>query len=414
MVTRGGRLHWEEDRDFDLDHHVVATALPPPGDETAARRLFGEFLSRPLDPSRPLWQLHVIDKFQGGSALLARIHHALGDGVAMMLVLLSLCDVEPESPPADGPVAATPSPLSDLFGNTAERFAAFRRFADEVMPDTMRLVLHPVEVLRRTSRVLIAGASTGALGRLLAYPPDSRTPFKGPLVLEKRAAWSRPLALDDVKTVGRALGGTVNDVLLSAVAGALRRYLARDEAPREDLVVRAAMPVNLRPLEHMSALGNRFGVVFLGIPIGIGDPLRRTAELKRRADALKRSAEPVVVYRILDAMGRVPLAVQRLVVRIFGAKATAVMTNVPGPRKTLYFAGRPMEDIFFWVPQSGHLGLGISIMTYRGRVRLAFGTDAGLVPDPSLLVEGFHDEWTAMAEIARGRASVRQTDSPPK
>jgi diacylglycerol O-acyltransferase / wax synthase len=160
------------------------------------------------------------------------------------------------------------------------------------------------------------------------------------------------------------------------------------------------MPVNLRPLEKMSDLGNQFGLIFLSLPVGILDPARRLAELRRRATALKRSTEPVVVYGILRAMGLSPHAIQKLVVRIFATKATAVMTNIPGPRQTVYLAGTPIRDIFFWVPQSGRVGLGVSICSYAGHVRLGVGTDAGLVPDPEEIVKGFHEELAELKRLA--------------
>jgi diacylglycerol O-acyltransferase / wax synthase len=152
------------------------------------------------------------------------------------------------------------------------------------------------------------------------------------------------------------------------------------------------MPVNLRPLERMAELGNQFGLIFLSLPIGAGDAVSRLRELRRRAQALKRSVEPIVVYAILRLLGVVPYAIQKLVVKIFAAKTTVVMTNVPGPREVLYLAGQPIEEIFFWVPQSGRVSLGVSIFSYAGNVRLGVGTDAGLVPDPEVIIQGFHEE----------------------
>ncbi len=398
VVEDGGRLWWEEDPDLDVARHVVATPLPAPGDEAAAQRLFGEFMAEPLDHAHPLWMIHVVDGFEGGTALFARLHHAVGDGVGLMLVLLSLCDLDADGSAHDSHAAGR---LADLFGGPAESMLAFRQLMDDVMPDTMRLLLTPVEALRRTNPLVKAAGIVWGLLKLVGYLPDPKTSLKGPLVRAKRAAWTRPLPLDEVKDVARGLGCTINDVLGATASGGLRRYLAREGALSESLVVRAAVPINLRPLEKMSELGNRFGLAFLGLPIGIADPRRRLAELKRRADRAKRSAEPLCVLGLLHAMGIVPPFLHRLVVRIFGAKATLVMTNVPGPRRTLYLAGRALLDMFFWVPESGHLGLGISIISYRGRVRLGFNSDAGLIPDPGALIDGFYAEWEAMRALAR-------------
>ncbi len=406
VVRRGLRYYWEDDPEFDIARHVVETALPAPGDEATAQRLFGALMAEPLDPARPLWRFHVIPDYAGGSALFARLHHAVGDGVGLLLVLLSLLDLEPEvTDPVTGERHA--NPFEDLFAHPDASLAAFRRIADDVMPEAMRLLLTPVEALRRTNKVLTGVAAAAGLVRLLLYRPDPQRPLKGPLVPEKRAVWTRPLPLDEVKAVGRALGATINDVLLAAVGGGLRRYLAgRGVPPRDGQVIRATMPVNLRSLERMRELGNQFGLAFLGIPIGIEDPLRRLADLKRRADKVKRGVEPLVVYGLLHVAGMVPAPVERLMLRIFGSKATAVMTNVPGPRRTVYFAGRPVEDLLFWVPQAARLGLGISILSYRGRVRLGFAADGGIVPDAGPLLDAFHAEWDALRELAARRPAA--------
>ena len=432
VAGRGDHPRWEDDPAFDLDRHVLAASLPAPGDDGALAAVVGELMSTPLASDRPLWEFRLLQPYRGGCALLARIHHAIGDGVALMLVLLSLTDLQPSGPPTirptpDDPMppdapetpagpepvagletpassepAAEPgtNPFTELFCLPLHDIARIRALADEISPELMRLLHAPVEALRR-SRLLTGIGGVGAFGRLVGRPPDPSTPFKGPLGVPKAVAWSEPLALSEVKEVGRALGGSVNDVLIAATTGALRRYVARQAEPPRRLDIRAAMPVNLRPLARMSQLGNHFGLVFLSLPLGIADPLARLAELRRRSAALRRSAEAAVVLLILRTIGRVPLAVQRLVVKIFATKATLVMTNVPGPNRTLYLARKPIRDLFFWVPQSGRVGLGVSILSYNGTVRLGVGTDAGLVPDPQAIVAGFHEEFDELLRLAR-------------
>jgi WS/DGAT/MGAT family acyltransferase len=254
------------------------------------------------------------------------------------------------------------------------------------------------------SHLLARGAgSTLALGRLLGYGRDPATPFKGEIGVPKRVAWTEPIPLEDVRATAKALGASINDLLNSAMAGGLRRYLAQHGTPPPDLSIRAAMPVNLRPLEEMAELGNRFGLVFLPLPVGEADPLRRLSGIRKRSATLRRSAEPLVVHSLLRFVGGSPAALQRLVVRIFGTKATAVFTNVPGPKRTLWFAGRAIRDIFFWVPQAARLGLGVSIFSYDGMVRMGVGTDAGLVPDPERIVDGFRAEFAALVDAAARR-----------
>jgi WS/DGAT/MGAT family acyltransferase len=345
---------------------------------------------------------------------MGKLHHCLGDGVALMLVLLSMTDRTPDPEPGER------NPFLSLYtrhekGREEEHLDldTIRQLAEEVMPDGMRLMLHPAEAYQSLKRWLKGPVATGALGRLVLRRADPRTVFKGPLGVPKRVSWSEALPLDEVKAVGKALGGTVNDVLLSAMTGGLRRYLTRDgkAEPPDHLNFRAAMPVNLRTMERMNQLGNQFGLIFLSLPVGIADPRQRLAELSRRARSLKRSLEPVVVFRILDTLGIVPRQVQNLVVKIFATKATAVMTNVPGPKEVLYLAGKPIQDIFFWVPQAGRVGIGISICSYAGKVRMGVGTDAGLVPDPENVVSGFHEEFEALRQLA-GRTGDPSAAAP--
>ena len=156
----------------------------------------------------------------------------------------------------------------------------------------------------------------------------------------------------------------------------------------------------------MSDLGNCFGLVFLPLPVGIGEPRARLHELQRRMRALKHSVEPVVVLNVLALLGRLPKAVQDLVIRIFGTKGTAVLTSVPGPARPLYVAGQPIAGLVFWVPQSGRLGLGISIMTYAGQVRVGVASDANLIPDPEAIIAGFEEELHFLEELKGTAASA--------
>jgi WS/DGAT/MGAT family acyltransferase len=248
--------------------------------------------------------------------------------------------------------------------------------------------------------------AAAAAGRLVFRWPDPETVLKGELGTSKRAVWSEPIDLSDAKLVGRAMSGTVNDVLLTATTGGLRRYLeGRGESV--DLVdFRAIVPVNLRPVGTEAELGNRFGMVFLSLPVGIPDAVNRLGEMRRRMGGLKGSLEAPVSYGIVNLMGMVHQDLQDVMVGVFGAKATAVVTNVIGPRERLYMAGAPLESLMFWVPQAGRLGMGVSILSYAGEVRLGIMTDEGLVPDPEIILEGFQAEFAELLGIARKKQTT--------
>jgi diacylglycerol O-acyltransferase / wax synthase len=404
VVLTGGDPHWETVPEVDLGAHLLEVTLPAPGGDAELADLAGAQMSEPLDLARPLWRFLLVQGYNGGSALFGRFHHCIGDGLALLLVLLSLADVDAGPPPAESgdleEVEALGNPFLDLLLDQPRGIEAARELIQRIMPEGLRLLETSAQAFKSMG-ILIGGiASTGALGRLVLRPPDPKTVFKGPLGVAKKVAWSNKIPVEEVREIGKTLGGTLNDVLLSAMTGGLRRYLDRKGERGEGINFRAVMPVNLRPLARMAELGNQFGLIFLSLPVGAKNALERLQELRRRSLALKRSAEPVVVYAILRMLGIVPLAVQKMVVAIFATKATAVMTNVPGPRVTLYLAGKPIDEIFFWVPQSGRVGLGISIFSYAGHVRVGVGTDAGLIPDPEAVVAGFHEEYAELRRLA--------------
>ncbi|MEW6280477.1 MAG: wax ester/triacylglycerol synthase family O-acyltransferase [Candidatus Eremiobacterota bacterium] len=372
MKVRSGRVGvkptWEHDREFDLDHHFQPVTVPEPGDKPALLEVVSRLMSTPLDRDRPLWQLLLVEDFQGGSALICRLHHAIADGIALMKVLLNLTDPAPES-------------------------ASFEGSTQSIRPRRKRqswesLVKRPRELVDLAGRGLEAAAG---LGKIL-LDSEPATPLKGKLGLEKKAAVSRAVPLDLVKAARQSHGATVNDLLIAALTGALRRYLERRGAKVDNLSIRVVVPVDLRQ-PHDQELGNRFGLVFLSLPVGIPDPMERLREVKKRMDALKRTPQAAVVLGLLSAVGVVPAELERRVVELFGSKATGVVTNVPGPQQPLFLAGAPISGMMFWVPQSGRLGLGVSILSYAGQVRLGVATDAGLMPDPESLVEDFHDAF---------------------
>jgi diacylglycerol O-acyltransferase len=407
--TLGLWHRWREHERFDVDAHVCESALPEPGDEAALNAMIGETMSKPLDPQQPLWELHVIHGLrdvQGArAAVLTRVHHALGDGIAQMLLLLSLTDIEPNSSRAN--------PLRELFTMDArarpQDLKAARRFIHEVMPHGMKLLLrgdlrqledhrHQPDLGRQARR--LAGASR-SLASLLLRRPDVSTVLRGSLGVGKRAACSTALPLDRVHAISHELGVTIHDLLLTALCGGLRRYLLdRRESP-EGVELRAAVPINLRGLAEMAKLGNRFGLLFLTLPIHLSEPDERLAELRRRMLALEHSAEPLVTYAVLDLIGHTPKLFEELVLDYFARRVSLVVTNVPGPERPLWLAGQKLAGMMFWVPQSGRVGLGVSICSYAGHVRLGIASDAGLIPEPARIIAGFQAEFDELAERAK-------------
>ena len=242
-----------------------------------------------------------------------------------------------------------------------------------------------------------AGASAASLlyqaGAIAAMTPDSPTRLKGELGAMKHVAWAAPLPLAEVKGVASALGCTVNDVLVACVTAALRAYLLRRGDAVDGKEVRALVPVNLRPPGPISELGNRFGLVFLDLPISIVDPLARVQEVHRRMLALKQSQQAMVAFGILAGLGMAPDFLKERVVDALAANASMVVTNVRGPDQPRWLAGRRIRRQVFWVPQSGGIGLGVSILSYAGEVSFAAVSDAQRIPDPATLMDRVATEF---------------------
>ena len=347
-----GIPRWEVDREFDLDRHLRSATLASPAGDGALQALVSELMSRPLDRHHPLWEFHFVEDYAGGSALVARIHHCIADGIALIHLLLTLDDV---------PGNESPAHIWAL--NGAQTLPA------------------------RTLRLRTAGAAARALVRLVALPPDPRGRLRGPLGMRKHAAWSRPFPLAELRTASRALECTINDLLAAAAAGALRGYLGRDA--RRMRRFHAVVPVNLRRAEEIGTMGNRFGLVFLALPVTVADPLERLWKVRLEMVRLKASCEAGVTYGLMRFFGPLGKLAVKLAVRFLGWKASLVFTDVPGPREPVWFAGAPLTSVMAWVPQSGRLSLGISVLSYAGQVQVGIAADAGLVPDPAALVDAF-------------------------
>lgn len=405
--------YWETVPDFDIRDHLYRFTPSVP-DQAALQDLSSRLMSTQLDFSKPLWEYHFIENYgEGDSALFVRLHHSIGDGIALIRVLLSLTD-DSETAPWRLATARTNrrrSPLASMVRRAQKSAKAARKVTETVAHEGLEMIRAPEKIVDLTK---LGADGVMSLARLVLRTPDPKTAFKGRLDVPKKAAWSEPISLAEVKAVGKATGGTVNDVLLTAMAGGLRRYLVNRGEEVEGLNIRAAIPVNLRPLEGPIELGNKFGLVFLSLPVGIEDSVDRLYELKSRMDALKGSTEPAVAFGILTAMGMTPTEIENIIVDIFEKKATAVMTNVPGPREPIYLADKQVKRLMFWVPQSGRLGLGISILSYAGEVLLGVATDAGLVPDPERIVEGFHEEFAEMKGKVKRLKSIAGNVAPSK
>ncbi len=391
---------WEDATAFDIHHHVRREKLarqPGQSEREALQARVGELSMTPLDRSRPLWQFQLIENYEGGSALIARVHHCIADGIALISVMLSITDGGAEPPPrrrrrgaddgSDWLTDAVVRPLTDITAKAISLYGGSVAKSVEMLSNPKQPLQGSIDMARVGYQVVADAAA------MLTMPDDSPTRLKGKPIGAKRVAWGEPLPLDRVKAIGKALGCSINDVLLACVAGAIGSYLRDQGDDTAGQELRAMVPVNLRPLEKAYKLGNQFGLVPLVLPIGIVNPVARVYAVKARMAELKGSYQPLLAFAVLAVAGVLIKPMQDLLLNQFAKKATAVMTNVPGPAVPLKLCGSTLRQTMFWVPQSGEIGVGVSILSYGGSVQFGLITDAQLCPHPQQVIDRFEPEF---------------------
>ncbi len=392
VEIRAGEYWWVDDPYFDRSRHVKRVRLPGDGGQGELQRYIAELASERLDKARPLWQLRIVESYRGGAAVITRFHHAIADGMALVGLMLSVMD--------GGDIRVWTRPKSKAPERSLPPLPGLRRIETGIktirkgVGATLDLWKEAAALASAPGKTARTGAGVaGELAWLLLMPEDSWTRFKGKPSGNKRVAWTDPIPLPEVKAVSKALGCTINDMLLASVAGALNEYLKEKGDSTKGVEVRALVPVDMRSSHEIGDLGNKFGIVGVELPVGIENPLDRLFEVRRRMLALKQSMEPPVTLGLFAAIGHAPQIVQERLFGLLMKRATAVMTNVPGPQDPLYLAGARIKQIMFWVPQSGDIGMGVSILSFNDMVQFGLITDAEMVPDPEAIIAHFRPKF---------------------
>ena len=378
---------WVEDEHFDPDRHVRRIALPRPGGREQLEELVGDLMSDRLDRSRPLWQIHVVEGLAGGrTGLIARMHHALVDGIAAVDVSTVVLDPTPEPLEIEEPDAD--AARSSLARITAARLHVPRKLARDMASRALKL--DPVGTARQ---VRSAAGVVGELARVRPQAPGTR--LNAAIGPDRLFAMARG-GLDDVKAVRQATGTTVNDVLLTTVALMLSEFL---EDPPQDVV--ALVPVSVRTENERGELGNRISTVFVDLPLH-GEPAERLRQVSAEMDAVKRSAQVQAGALIVGATGLAPPLVSSLAVRAMSGPRlfNLVVSNVPGPQETFYLAGVPLREVYPAVPLNPrNQALTIGILSYDGGVHFGLLADRDSMPDVGDAADGLE---RALARLAAG------------
>ncbi|QYF95901.1 wax ester/triacylglycerol synthase family O-acyltransferase [Massilia sp. PAMC28688] len=406
---------WWQEQEVDLDDHVIHTALASgkggASNKPALQALVGKLSQEPLNPEKPLWQMHLVDNCRGEDgklrqALIIRIHHCIADGVALVGVFMSMFDKTPDekdhSPSPRAAAAAEENPWEQIMLPVTAASIKAIDLSSNVFIKSMTMM---TDLDKLPGQITAIGQTAGQLAmdavKLTTMEEDTPTRLKGKPNGRKHVSWSEPLPLAEVKAISKAYGCSINDVLMASVAGALRAYLkGKGDDVAHDCDVRVMVPVNLRKSSRQQKLGNAFGLVPLVLPVGLENPVARLFEVRHRMNELKGSYTALVAMSVLGVLGATPRQVQNEIQNYFARKATAVMSNVPGPQQPLYIAGSQLDQCMFWVPQSGDIGIGVSILSYNGGVQFGIVTDDALVQDPDNIIKRFAPEFEKLVLLA--------------
>jgi diacylglycerol O-acyltransferase len=375
-----GRPVWVDDPHFNTRYHVRHTALPSPGGEAELKRLAGRVFSQRLDRSKPLWEIWLVEGLRGGRfALLAKTHHALVDGVSGVDITTVMFDAKPDPAPVAPPEHPwIPRPLPSGAQLLADALLERATVPGEMVRGVRATLRAPRRVAERVGR------SLGAIGALAwaGVTPAPPSPYNVEIGPHRRFEWVQG-DLSRFRAIKTALGGTVNDVVLATVAGALGADLRAHGHPTRELVLKAMVPVSIRADVERGEFGNRVSAMYAPLPVGIVDPLERFEVVRESMRGLKESGQAVGAEVIIRLGDFAPPTIMSQAARLQARQRlfNLVVTNVPGPQHPLYLAGRQLEHIYPMVPLAAQQALGIALMSYDGRLDIGLNADYDAIDD---------------------------------
>ena len=392
------RAVWVDDRHFNLDYHIRHTSLPRPGGMEQLSLLSARIMSQPLDRSRPLWEIWVVEGLEGDRfAVISKIHHCMIDGASGVDLAMILMSPEAhERIPEPVPYIPRPVPSSlELLRDEVLRRFSLPLQAVRGIAEFSRQTKDLGDDLRMRLR---------ALGELAGWAVTSAsdTPMNGRLGPHRRFAW-HSMPLDEVKAIRRTLGCTVNDIILATVAGAIRGYMLRRRVDPDLLDFRTSAPVSVRRDDERGKLGNRVSSWIVRLPINEPDPIRRVEAIHQTTQDLKRSKQALGVEMMMAAAEWAPSILLSLGTRASSGPINMIVTNVPGPQFPLYLLGAKLLEIYPMVPLLENMGLGIALLSYDGKVCWGYNSDYELVPDLPAVVEHVEQSFAELRNAVRVR-----------
>jgi diacylglycerol O-acyltransferase len=402
---------WEDDPEFDIYRHIVEERLPPPGDDQAMGKAIGRHLVPLMDRRRPLWKMVVVHgRADGNTAVFSLIHHAMVDGISGVDLTMVMHDLKPDAqPPASSAPPWQPVPIPDPLALLQDAVrdqlvAAAGRWTEELF-----LPLRPAEAAARAQR------STQALRASLPtiLQPAPITPFNRPISREREVAWA-VFSFTEMRAIRAVLGGTINDIVLTVVAGGIGKYLRHRRLNTENMELRAMCPVSVRLPEGRGALGNRVSMMIAPLYVGILDPAERLSAERAAMDRLKEQDQAGGFYAMTEQGNATPAWVQAVAGQIDAPNTllNTVSTNIPGPQVPLYMAGRKLLTYFGGSMLSANIGLFNAIISYNQTLSIGVTVDPTQVPDVWLYVDYLKEAYDELRKAAEQAAAGRGALGP--
>jgi len=404
-----GRPKWVDDPHFNLRYHVRSTALASPGSERQLKDLAGRVFSQQLDRDKPLWEVWLVEGLGDGRfAVLSKTHHALVDGISGVDIMSVLFDTSPEpAAPTDPGDRWLPRPLPSRAQLFAEALLERATIPAEIG--------RSVKAVLRGPRRIAAGARDAAVGvGAMAWAglnPAPSSPYNKDIGPHRRFTWVRA-SLKDVKAIKDELGGTVNDVVLSVVAGGLGRHLRRRGIDTDGLELKAMVPVSVRADVERGALGNRVAAIMAPLPVWCQEPVARLDIVSEQLKGLKSGGQAVGAQVMTELSGFAPSTIMGQASRLMARQRffNVVVTNVPGPQFPLYLLGRRMLDPFPMVPLAKNQALGIALLSYDGRINFGLVGDFDLLWDLDEFAADLEESLAELAAAAGVELGEREPD----
>ena len=384
VIIKDGNPMWHDAKDsFILENHIHHIALPGKGGYAELQACVSDLISHPLDYSKPLWDIHVIDNYNNGTALFWRVHHVIGDGIALVKVIFSLTGISAKDSLTVFGKKEKPRrvKVKDKVEYIVDLGMSLYEEAKQLLhdPSIVRDMLHHNWELAKEAGDLFKNKKANRL-------------YKGEPGQAKKAAWIGPLPLDTFKQLAKHYEAKVNDVMLATVAGAMRRHLQKHKQALSE-VVKVVIPVNIRREGEVNSLNNDFSFITVNLPVHLSSFAKRVDYIKKKTTALKPTANSMLMTEMIHIVADyTPLNAKQKMLAFMGKSIAGVVTNVPGPQHPIYLAGGKVEDLMFWVPHTVPLGMGVSLMSYNKKVYMGIVSDNVLVKDPDFIVKGFAAE----------------------